>query len=159
MRGRPRKPLPDLLLDGRYRSDRHGEPCEVWLPDGAPTMPDWLTDEARELWEALVPPLAQRGVATEIDAAELAAMCDWWKRYRQACRALDDISDRQSNTYYRTQILAGAAWKNFSSAASRFGLNPSDRAKLRLGVEPRADDLLTFAHGSNDQGLDSQRSR
>jgi hypothetical protein len=50
MRGRPRKPVADLALEGRFRADRHGEPATIWQPAGAPTPPDWLSDDARQLW-------------------------------------------------------------------------------------------------------------
>lgn len=158
-RGRPRKPVPDLLLEDRYRIDRHGEASSAWLPYGEPVMPDSLSPEARELWESLVPQLTQRGVATAVDTAELTGLCEWWGRYREASATLGEIEDRKSTEYYRIGILAGAFWKNFSTAASRFGLNPSDRAKLRLGVETQEDELLSFANGGrDDQEMDQKRS-
>lgn len=146
MRGRPRKPVADLALEDRFRSDRHGDPVTVWQPAGAPTPPDWLSDDARQLWQSLVPSLAARGVATAVDTAELGGLCDWWARYRQVSRALDAVADIKSTEYYRLQILAGAAWKNFATAASKFGLNPSDRARLRIDSGAKQEDeLLKFA--------------
>lgn len=144
-RGRPRKPLPERLLEGSYRADRHGNPDEVWLPDGLPTMPDWLDGDAKLLWQSLLPELKKRGVATEVDAAELAGMCDWWARYRQAARALNELNPKDEG-YYSLSMLCGMAWKNFSAASAKFGLNPSDRAKLRLEATPKSEDeLLNFS--------------
>jgi P27 family predicted phage terminase small subunit len=148
-RGRPRKPIPELVLEGRFRSDRHGEAAGVWIPDGAPEKPPELSGDAAELWAAIVPHLARSAVATAIDAAELTAMCEWWQRYRRASRALSAIEDEQSTEFYRLSILSGMAWKNFAAGASKFGLNPSDRAKLRLGeVNKGRDELLEFTQSN-----------
>ena len=143
-RGRPRKPLPALLLEGRYRADRHGEADAVWLPDGGPsTAPEWLSADARLLWDQLAPQLSGAGVATDVDRAELSALCDWWARYREALRTLDEVEDRKTTEFYRLSILASMAWKNFASAAGKFGLNPSDRARLRLNHDAEPEDALT----------------
>lgn len=114
-------------------------------------MPDWLSADARQLWDSVVPALAQRGVATLVDTAELSALCDWWGRWRAACREMNEINDLQSKEYYRLQILASNAWKSFSHAAAKFGLNPSDRARLRLdpGTKPE-DELRAFAEQRGD---------
>lgn len=149
--GRPRKPVAELVLEGKFRSDRHGTAAEVWQPIGLPTMPDWLSNEAKKLWETVVEQLARRGVATGADVAELTALCDWWGRYRAALIELDKIADKTSNEYYRLSILAGAAWKNFAGVSAKFGLNPSDRAKLRFdsGSE-KEDDLQSFTQNIGD---------
>lgn len=142
-RGRPRKPLPELLLEGRFREDRHGSAEQVWLPPSTlPDAPSWLRSEGRELWQRLAPQLSAVGVATDLDATELAALCEWWGRFREASQALDAVSERQSTEYYRLSILANMAWKNFSAAASKFGLNPSDRARLRLNPDGEQKDTL-----------------
>jgi P27 family predicted phage terminase small subunit len=143
-RGRPPKPIAAHRLDGTFRRDRHGD--DVREPSGKPTRPDWLSDTAAALWESLVPDLEERGIATAADWPELSAMCDWWSRYRQASEALDRV-DYADSKAYRLQILAGAAWKNFSSVASRFGLNPADRARLRNTSQAPADALSDFLNG------------
>lgn len=142
--GRPRKPVAAHLLDGTYREDRHGN---SFLPGGEPTKPDWLSPEANELWDLIVPQLS--GIATAVDAAELAALCDWWALYRIARRTLAEISDRKSRSYYDAQILVGAAWKQFSAIASKFGLTPSDRARLQ--VSPPEEGIVAFARTRDDR--------
>jgi len=148
-RGRPRKPVKELVLEGKYREDRHGSLSDLPEPDGLPAMPDWLPDEAKQLWNSLASGLAKIGVATQIDESELAAMCDWWSKYRDASGMVEKMRSEPDSgkEYYRWSILAGMAWKNFTSAASKFGLNPADRAKMRLdfsGVK-KEDELLSFA--------------
>jgi P27 family predicted phage terminase small subunit len=145
-KGRPRKPITNLILEGNFRPSRHGDLSATWQPDGEPIKPDWLTGDGAKLWDALVPQLAARGVATQIDEAELAAACNWWSLYRATWIELSSIREKQSTEFYRVAILASMAWKNFASAAAKFGLNPSDRARLRLGNgETSKDQLAEFA--------------
>jgi P27 family predicted phage terminase small subunit len=149
--GRPNKPISHLKLYGTYREDRHGHVDDQVDATGEPVRPEWLGHEAKQLWDRVVPLLIASGIAAEIDESELAAMCDWWGRYRDATRALDTIAI-QERGYYSMQILAGAAWKNFSSIASRFGLTPSDRAKLRTGKTDDAKDALADFISSKSSG-------
>ena len=143
--GRPRKPVAEHLLNGTYRADRHGD--APWMPDGAPVMPAWLSAEARTLWQSLVPSLT--GIATAVDSTELAALCDWWSIYRQTRVELDKIEDRQSTAYYKLLQLAGMAWNNFSGIAAKFGLSPSDRAKLQV-PPPQTSGLEGFARNRDE---------
>ena len=58
-----------------------------------------------------------------IDSAELYAMCQWWAEYRKL----------QLNTKleaYKRMCAMSAAYKQFRTIASRFGLTPADRASL-----------------------------
>ncbi|MCI0352272.1 MAG: P27 family phage terminase small subunit [Acidobacteriales bacterium] len=147
-RGRPRKPLPELILDGTFRHDRHGEAEEVWLPHGTPAKPKWLEGEAGELWDLLIPAFQRRGVTAEVDAAELSALCEWWGRYRELSKQLAALDGVIGESYEIAFRLANTAWKNFSTAAAKFGLNPSDRSRLRLEANDKlANDLIDFAKG------------
>lgn len=146
-RGRPRKPIAEHVLDGTYRSDRHGD--SPWMPNGEPQMPAWLSPEARELWQSLVPSLTT--IATEVDAASLTAMCDWWALYRQTRTALDLVQDRESTAYYKLLQLAGLCWNNFSGIAAKFGLSPSDRAKLQVPQPQQPGGLADFSRDRNEE--------
>jgi P27 family predicted phage terminase small subunit len=131
-RGRPSKSLDEHKLAGTYRPGRHGNDSQSWEPTGEPSPPYELTEDAAELWEQLVPVLVQRGVATAVDSAELAAMCTFWRRFRQASRALDELTDCGDLKACRLLRQANIAFKAFSAIAAKFGLNPSDRSRLRL---------------------------
>lgn len=151
-KGRPRKPIASHVLEGTARDDRHGDIADAWQPDGAPEMPSWLKDAARDLWQQLAPRLVGSKVATGVDSAELAALCDWWARYREASIVADAVQDKQSTEFYRCSILASMAWKNFATAAAKFGLNPSDRARLKIGGEAaKEDELLAFSRGREER--------
>jgi P27 family predicted phage terminase small subunit len=125
-RGRPRKPTALKVLEGTARADDLG--CEP-QPAGKPIMPRGMDSEAKKLWRAVVPELTAMRIAAGIDAHELQAMCEWWARYRHAAKRLAAADD---SDFYRWSIAAGMCWKNFSSIASKFGLNPADRSRLRV---------------------------
>lgn len=140
-RGRPRTPVDAKLLAGTHRPYRDGPAGEAVRPGGEPEMPGHLSGEAAALWDAVVPRLVACRVATAVDASVLAAMCEFWAHYRRLRTALAKLPDDDvgSKLEYRLTILAGTAYKSFASIAATFGLNPSDRAKLRIDFEPPPD--------------------
>jgi len=139
-RGRPRKPLDMKLFEGEYRPVRDGpEDAAVRLP-GTPEPTRKLKGEGLKLWKAVVPTLTQHRVATAADAPALTAMCEWWGLYRRHMTALEKLpaAQRGGLAEQRMTMLALSAWKAFSQAAATFGLNPSDRARLRISPEANA---------------------
>ncbi len=120
--GRPPKPLAVLKADGTYRADRHGNRGPV--TGGEPLRkPDDLGDAASWLWEEVT---RTRGAwLCGSDAAALHTLCVAWG-FMQACEARlqSDATDK----------LARCAWTSyqavFTQLGARFGLTPSDRARL-----------------------------
>lgn len=146
MAGRPRKPTAKHKLDGTFREDRHGGrgDASIALP-GTPEMPVGLGDDARELWLQVVAQLMQAKIVVQIDSSQLEAMCRWWARYmeneRHACEYAHDI---EAGEIYERR--AKRAWDAFDKVASRFGLTPADRAKLKVAgpTENKTDPLKEF---------------
>lgn len=123
-RGRPPKPKAAHILSGTFREDRHGgaEPPAT----GVPERPRGLKGEARKLWDQVVPQLVANGTAKNLDTAALVACCDLWGKFRAASLAADaDPTDRAA----RAAVIAyHSAWER---TASKLGLTPADRARLR----------------------------
>src|SRR5688572_22900134 len=132
-RGRPRKPDELKILDGTWRPDKDADPSAPPVADGVPVMPRRLVGEAAEMWGRVVPGLIASGLAKERDADQLASMCEWWGRYREYSDRLDTAPESQDT--YRLMIQVGICHTNFDKVASRFGLTPSDRAKLRMELK------------------------
>lgn len=129
--GRPSKPVALKVLDGTYRESKDGPLAEQVMASGVPVAPADLDGEARAFWDQVVPGLVAIGVAVAMDAPELVAMCQWHARYVRYGRQMDGVeptSIKPNQLIY----LTGVAWMNFDKIASRFGLTPSDRAKLRV---------------------------
>jgi phage terminase small subunit len=135
--GRPRKPVESHIDSGTYRPSRHGprpDPDEVTPP---PAKPDGLDPLADAMWDRLARQLV--GVVRDRDAAVLEQMCRWWSRWQEVEEVL---STRKPGTNGYTQLLvaSGICSDKFDRLASRFGLTPADRAKIRaeVVVKPRA---------------------
>jgi P27 family predicted phage terminase small subunit len=112
-------------MRGTYRADRH----EINEPEanGEPVMPAWLDGDAAEFWQRVIPELVQMGLAKAVDADALAGMARWHSIWRAA----DAKLQAGSGDSYKLTIEATTAWKNFSALAGKFGLNPSDRTKIK----------------------------
>lgn len=134
--GRPRTPTNQLKVHGGLRKGRHDDRASEPQPVGDAVQLAALTDDALVMWEHLFPQLMCLGLATELDSAELTALCHWWGEYQNWCN-----SDAAVNPYRRIVGMA-TAYKQFRTIASKFGMTPSDRAGL-TGVTRTADDELT----------------
>src|SRR5262245_32665530 len=143
--GRPKKPDELKLLKGTWRRDQDGDPATVIQAPGVPAMPRRLTGEAAEMWGRVVPGLIAAGLARECDTDQLALMCEWYGRYREYSDRLDTAPESQDT--YRLMIQVGIANTNFDKVASRFGLTPSDRAKLRADSRPATQKVVSRKRG------------
>jgi len=118
MRGRPKTPTALSIL--------RGNPGKRPLPKNEPkpamcvTVPDWLTVGARKEWKLLAPMLERNRVLTEMDAETLGEMCE--------AKAVLKFQLREEGRF-STEL-----WRAICAMEARFGLSPSDRA--RLSVEP-----------------------
>lgn len=131
MPGRPKKPDDLHILEGTFREDRHGDPAERVILDGEPAPPEHLSDDAKAIWSVIVPPLTAAGVAKAADSVQLGIMVEWLARYRRYSAWLDKQGERSGKSRGLMYLVKSAA-EAFDSIASRFGLTPTDRAKLRL---------------------------
>src|SRR5687768_12276279 len=63
----------------------------VWDRDlpGWPSCPEWLDDEARRIWDRLVPLLRRMGTLTRADANLLARYCQTFMDWRRAVEFLN----------------------------------------------------------------------
>lgn len=77
MRGNASKKPLASLLDDIVRPD-------VEIPD----CPDHLEGEARSEWDRITPHLVKLGLISQIDRAALAAYCDTWGEYVNACACI-----------------------------------------------------------------------
>jgi len=131
--GRPPKPTAEKLLNGNpgRRPISDDEPQF----DGVPVMPDWLDYYAQELWELVVSDLVTAGVAKSVDGPALAGMCMWWGIWRKFDQLI-----QEGDLEYKTVCRAAMGWKQFSAIASKFGMTPSDRVRLKVSDKPPEED-------------------
>lgn len=137
--GRPRKIF--TPADPGYRADRHAESGDAVPATGTPMPTRKLDAHGLCLWGAVVPGLIAAKIVGEADSQYLTDMCFWYSVHERAMKLVDEALEGGK---IPTAVTAAAiAWDKFDKIASRFGLTPSDRAKLRVqpaatgGVEAR----------------------
>jgi len=86
-----------------------------------------------DFWGENVPGLAARGVAKNADSAALGMLCYWYALWRKRARALDRLP-AVTKKLHQTIVQVAIAFDKFEKLAARFGLTPSDRAKLGVGM-------------------------
>lgn len=121
---RPRLPREVHEIQGTWvRAAGNSPSAALATAAGVPTMPNDLPAEAVELWR-LVAETRRQWLAPS-DGPALRLLCETWALLRRTSAKLtDDPADklnRCAHTNYAAQFL---------QLATRFGLTPSDRAKL-----------------------------
>ncbi len=126
--GRPRKPTEIKVLQGTYRRDRDGPlPADLPQLDGEIATPDFPDPAALEMWNTHIQQLIDARVVKPTDVPLAISMCELWGLYRSSYEAA-----RKSPTDQDTRVALCSYWTKFEQASARFGMNPSDRSRLRL---------------------------
>lgn len=120
---RPRKSSETLKLHGKFRADRHGTPEPA--ATGVLSKPDGFDVNAAWCWDQHIEQVVTNGAGGG-DMGIFVSACEWWSMY---CRMKELIASGDKD--YRTFVKMSMAWKNYNTAASRLGLSPTERAKLR----------------------------
>ena len=120
--GRPRKPMALHILEGTFRSDRHGD--DVVRASGEVEKPHFTNAHASDLWDRLVDKLFW---VKSVDTAMLQTTCHFYGLYMAAYEvAENDPTDRDART------AVTSYWAKFEKGCSVLGLNPSDRGRLQV---------------------------
>ena len=118
-RGPQKTPTVKLAMRGsNLAKTRKGEPK---INPGYPPCPVWLKDEARDMWNKLVPELVNLGVMTKMDGFSFSRYCVyavlWMEALSRPGRAETDF-ERYANQCLKLEAA--------------FGLTPSSRASLNV---------------------------
>ena len=144
-RGPAPTPTALLKLRGSTLVTQQREKNEVSGPAGLPDAPDWLDDDARAVWDQLVPLLRQMNVLTKIDGHALARYCRLWTRWRKA----EDFIDKHGDVYtlrdeagkpkYVQQFpqvsIAAKLAQQLTRLEQEFGMTPSARSRIQHAPE------------------------
>ena len=152
MATRGRKPLPTAIkiLEGdRGHGRRPYNKNEPVPPQDNVECPEWLMDDAKQLWAALSPSLVAMGILTEHDVALFAAGCQAYARYLQAEQNIERYGDTfKTPSGYIQQVpwvsISQQQLKLSQSIFSEFGLTPASRARLyaATGEKPDTEDPM-----------------
>ncbi len=152
MRGR--KPKPDILKKlagnpGKRKLKNLGK-----VRSEIPDRPAHLNAEAVAEWDRIAPLLAQMGLLSNLDRANLAAYCLAWSRWVEAEKELEKGGTVvKSPNGYPIQnpylAVANQAAKQMQSLGSEFGLSPSARSRLDVQSQSQErDDFSDFLKSS-----------
>ena len=136
--GRHPKPLNILKLEGGYRPSRHdARNHSAITPESAPIRPAHLEGLAADVWDYVV--ATRCNWLAPSDQLALEHLCDLWVLRTEAlARHRADTDNREARTAFRD-------WSTmFVQVASRFGMTPSDRARLGEEIVENNDTVAEF---------------
>ena len=148
--GRPMRPTGMAVLEGGDQGQKINEAEAEMLASGAlgtAVMPDWLNDDAKEEWMRLAPTLTRLGLLTAQDTDSFAAYCQAYSRWMEAEKFINENGSivKTPSGYWQQVPQVSISLQNLRimmNLSARFGLTPSDRARLDLEVLPNAADPL-----------------
>lgn len=128
--GRPAKPDAVLKLHGTYREDRHAK--RGVKTGGEPLRKPELDEVADAHWELITRTRGQWLASSDTDT--LKRLCELWSMARRLFDAWkQDVSDKE------LRVSALATHAEWAKLAAKFGLTPSDRARLGEGSDVHCD--------------------
>lgn len=125
---RARRPVEGRILDGSYKPSRHGP-----LPDTSdmpipPVKPVGLKGDAARFWDELIATVGK--YSRDSDGMMLAVLSELCSERARVWAALRKTKPGAKG-YNQLLVALGICTDKVDKIASRFGLTPSDRAKLR----------------------------
>jgi P27 family predicted phage terminase small subunit len=114
--------------------------------------PDWLTPDASELWDRLVPHFAAMGTVKSCDTELLAAYCEAWARFRRLQGMVNmtaPLIKGRDGLMVKNPVwsqMIKDCTTDLRVLAREFGLTPSARAGLKA-EPPRGDVGRLFTTG------------
>ncbi|WP_178031407.1 phage terminase small subunit P27 family [Mycobacterium xenopi] len=139
--------MPLKVLKGRGNGkDSMGRPIPQ-VPNferGAPDPPEWLDDEARNLWQRVAPALDRLDLLKPEDREVFVAYCVAWSRFVSAVQTYQaegmTVTNKRSGrvALHPAVTAAQQASRDLLRFAQDFGLTPA--AELNLGKKPAGDD-------------------
>lgn len=146
--GPPKKPTRLKVIEGTFRADRavtnEAQP-EIALPQ----PPEHLSEGALLEWNRIAHELFTIGLLSRIDRAALAAYCEAWSDWVDACRlcVTKDGQDRKviktamgnfiENPYYTIKKRSAEIMHKF---LTEFGMTPASRARIDIDAADVAKD-------------------
>ena len=156
MAGRPPKPTKLKMLQGN--PGRRPLPENEPQPTVAiPTRPGWLSVEAKHEWRRLAPELERLELLTLVDRGAFAAYCQSWGLYVDAVKDLLENGTIfvTAKGYQSPRPSVGMMVKMLSAMSrfgGKFGLSPSDRAKIDLPKPAKGDEFSEFLRRKLSRG-------
>lgn len=124
--GRPQKPIKLHVLQGTNQKCRmEKRKGELDLPSEIPDAPPWLLPEGKAEWARLTKHGPYAKVLSAVDRSVLAMYCQLWGRF---------VAGERKGASVKAAHIAV-----MSTLASKLGLSPADRTKIRTEPEQQTE--------------------
>jgi P27 family predicted phage terminase small subunit len=151
-----RKPTPTALKKLRGNPSKRKLKKEPVSRVGVGSPPNFVSDEAREVWLSLRPKLETMRVLTEADEIAFTALCEAigeWRVYRRMLNEgggrIKEHPTKKGAYLYNPVGFVDKIEKRMHDWLVEFGLTPSARSKVSAVEkdEPKKAELLAFDGG------------
>lgn len=159
-KGRPKKPVETLALQGTYRDDRHKNRSDskaIALPkDAVIAAPANYSAKTKKCWDSIVPALIVQGILSEADLPSLDLMFQSYEEFLKAKAAIKkfdkqypDLLDKETiDNRKKLNAWLSQATNDFNKIAARFGITPSERLKnIQEADKKKTEDPLEVVIG------------
>lgn len=149
MNGRPPKPQALAALSGSRR--RKGKGLD--LPLAVPSVPVWLSDDAKQEWAEVTHLLSGMRVICDADSIALAQLADFMAKWKRAAEQVNKIgmvipirdasgtvTGFRRNPYVTMHLEYGLMVQRL---LAQFGMTPSARARLVNGEAQATDNIFS----------------
>ncbi len=114
-----------------------------------PARPGWLAPAAKREWSRLAPDLVRLGLLTPIDRIEFSMICQCWALYEEANKDIQENGTTfTTETGYQgprpSVALMVKMMDKIIQLGAKFGLSPSDRARIDLPMPEEEDEFTAF---------------
>lgn len=103
-----------------------------------PRPPQWLSKDARKMWNTLSKPLHECGLLTMIDSLALGLLCENFATWKEANDVIKkhgsnfDISKKGRYIAHYAYGIRNTAQHNLIPLLKEFGLTPSARSSIKI---------------------------
>jgi P27 family predicted phage terminase small subunit len=108
--------------------------------------PQWLTGDAKELWERVVPGAIRCGLLTLVDIPAFEALCRTYGKWREAERKIEEVGLELAiaKGFQNASVKERQLLRQFGQS---YGFDPSSRSAVKLPhAKPRnAADMFRAA--------------
>jgi len=132
-----------------------GNPGKRPLPENEPkpheaslVCPDWLTDEAKTLWNKYALVMKDLGVFKQTDEMSFATLCQEMGRYIELQKIINERKGYTTNNIrggskpYPEMAMARECLKNIRGLMAEFGMTPSSRSRISVSEIEEEDDPI-----------------
>lgn len=153
----PKKTPTAALVERGSRRGRKRQEEEVQFAVKTPPRPDWLADDAAELWDEIYPILEDAGVLTVADRTALGMLCDQIAIYIRARKIVDKeglvITGQKGNKVKNpAEVQMQKAWSHVMKGLAVFGMSPADRANVKAKKAEAENPILALMRRQNSAG-------